>query len=213
MRPAPAIWLAAAVLYGAFWLWYYAPGSALTAEEVEEAVRVIGERAGAEDRAALREFLEADDGGDFVMVNAIELRDPPGVVEGEPPAASAGEMLDRYMAYMWPELLKRACHPVVAGRAVAPALDIWGIEGGERWSQAGLMRYRSRRDLLEIALNDAFRDSHRFKVAAMAKTIAFPISPFVVFGGVPLVVLLAIVAIAALLHLLLATRRGRGTDG
>ncbi len=29
------------------------------------------------------------------------------------------------------------------------ALDLWGIEGAEQWSMGGLVRYRSRRDLME----------------------------------------------------------------
>jgi hypothetical protein len=61
------------------------------------------------------------------------------------------------------------------GAAAAPALDVWGIEGAERWDQAGLMRYRSRRDLMEIASNPAFQGPHEFKIAAMNKTVAFPI--------------------------------------
>ena len=55
-------------------------------------------------------------------------------------------------------------------------------EGMETWTQGAGMRYRSRRDLLEIATNPAFRGSHEFKVAAMRKTIAFPIDPWLQLG-------------------------------
>ena len=44
------------------------------------------------------------------------------------------------------------------------------------------MRYRSRRDLMEIATNPAFQGSHEFKIAAMNKTIAFPIDPWFHLG-------------------------------
>jgi hypothetical protein len=95
----------------------------------------------------------------------------------------------------------------VVGAAAAAALDVWGIEGGERWSMAGLMRYRSRRDLVEIAVNDAFRDAHLFKTAAMQKTIAFPIAPYLSAGDPRLLAGLALVAVGALVHLWIRTRR------
>jgi hypothetical protein len=142
----------------------------------------------------MRDFLAADTGDDFVMVNVIEMREPPTRVEGVGENESASEVLARYMEYMWPALLRRACHPVLMGAAAAPALDVWGIEGAERWDQAGLMRYRSRRDLMEIASNPAFQGPHEFKIAAMNKTVAFPIDPWFQLGDPRLVLgLLALV--------------------
>jgi hypothetical protein len=44
------------------------------------------------------------------------------------------------------------------------------------------MRYRSRRDMVEIAGNSEFQGSHEFKIAAMAKTIAFPLDPWLSLG-------------------------------
>lgn len=42
----------------------------------------------------------------------------------------------------------RASHPVMDGDAASPALDLWGIEGGENERSGLLVRYRSRRDVL-----------------------------------------------------------------
>ena len=44
------------------------------------------------------------------------------------------------------------------------------------------MRYRSRRDMLEIVTNPAFQGSHEFKVAAIDKTVAFPVDPWYSLG-------------------------------
>ena len=52
------------------------------------------------------------------------------------------------------------------------------------------MRYRSRRDMMEITVNPAFRGSHDFKIAAMAKTIAFPVDPWFQLGDPRLVLAL-----------------------
>ena len=190
MRPA-RVWLVLAVLYVAFFYWYTSFGGPLTPEEIDHYVGLMQARdpqargRSAEDVAGVRRFLEADTGDDFVMVNVIELREPPSPVEGVPRSETAGQMLARYMEYMWPALLSRACHPVLMGMAAGPAMDLMGVEDLDRagdWSQAGMMRYRSRRDLLDIATNPEFAGRHEFKVAAMAKTIAYPIDPWFHLG-------------------------------
>ena len=102
------------------------------------------------------------------------------------------------MAFMFPELLSRACHPILNGSAAAPALDLMNAAGMERWTAGAGMRYRSRRDLLDIATNPDFDGAHAFKVAAMRKTIAFPIDPWLQLGDPRLVLglLLAVVGCA-----------------
>jgi hypothetical protein len=44
------------------------------------------------------------------------------------------------------------------------------------------MRYRSRRDMLEIAMNPQLQGSREFKIAAMKKTFAFPVDPWINFS-------------------------------
>ena len=122
----------------------------------------------------------------------------PKAIEGVPPGATTAELNARYMEHMWPELLKRACHPVMLGTATAAAMDVWGIEGAEDWTSVGMMRYRSRRDLIDIASNPAFQGPHEFKIASMTKTIAFPVDPWFQLGDPRLVLALAFVAIGAL---------------
>ena len=141
------------------------------------------------------------------MVNLIEMREPPERVEGVGPDDSAEDVLARYMEYMGPALLRRACHPVLFGQAAAPALDVWGIENGERWSQAGMMRYRSRRDMMEIAANPDFSGPHEFKIAAMRKTIAFPVDPWGQVGDPRLVLGLFFAAMVLALRAPAALRR------
>ena len=177
-------------------------GGPLTASEIDHYVAAMsaGQPADPEGTAealrgadVLRRFLEADTGGDFVMINAIELREPPLLdgrrLDGVEPGDRAQDVLGKYMEYMWPALLRRASHPVLGGSAAAPALDLWGFadeDGAREWSQGAAMRYRSRRDMMEIATNPEFRGRHDFKLAAMAKTIAFPIDPWFSFGDLRL---------------------------
>ena len=158
----------------------------------------MAERRPEDDLSLLRRFLETDTGDDFVMVNLIDSPATPKPIAGVPPEATTEEVMARYMEHMWPELLKRACHPVMMGTATAAAMDVWGIEGAEDWTNVGMMRYRSRRDLIEIASDPAFQGPYEFKIAAMTKTIAFPIDPWFQLGDPRLVLALVFVAIGAL---------------
>lgn len=202
MKSALVVWGIAAAVSVVFLLWYNGFRAPLSAEEVDAMVARRAEQgATAEDQARWRAFLSDDDGGEFVMVNVIDFQDDPEPVGEMKPGETAAEAQARYMAYMWPALVARACHPVIGGDAAADALDLWGIEGAEHWEQGAMMRYRSRRDLVEIAGNPEFDGAHVYKIAAMDKTIAFPIDPVFQFGGgVRAVVLLSIALVASLVH-------------
>ncbi len=205
MRRPIIVWGVLGVLYLGFVYWYTSFEEPLTDAEIEHYLGMLTERGGDEMQIErLRAFLAADTGDDFAMLNVIEFNDPPSAVDDAAAGETASQVLDRYMAYMWPALLSRACHPVAVGNAAAEALDVWGIDGADTWSQAALMRYRSRRDLMEIASNPAFAGPHAFKIAAMAKTIAFPIDPWR-HAGDPRVLLALVFAIIGLLT---ARRRG-----
>lgn len=192
------VWGIPAVLYALFFYWYTSFGGPLSHDEIESYLSIVEARSSIDELAELRRFLEADTGDDFVMVNAIEMRETPEQLPGVLPGESSGEVLDRYMAYMWPALLTRACHPVLFGQAASKALDVWGIDNASTWTQAGLMRYRSRRDLMDIAANPAFQGPHEFKIAAMAKTIAFPVDPWMQAGDPRLILGLVLLILALL---------------
>jgi len=204
-RLAP--WLAAALLYALFRLWYDGIGSPLGADEIARYAAIMEERGQAPERIALlKQFLGEDDGRDFVMVNFIAFEDSPQAVGDMKPGESGRATLERYMAYMTPALLARASHPMLGGDTAASAIEVWGLPDAERWSMAGVVRYRSRRDMMEIATQPEFRDAHIYKRAAMEKTIAVPIAPYFVAGGPRLGAALLLVTGAALVHAALARR-------
>ncbi|MEE4302318.1 MAG: hypothetical protein V2J24_22960 [Pseudomonadales bacterium] len=164
-------WGVLAVLWSLFTLWYTNLSGPLSEAEIDaHLARAAEQGRDVAQLARLERFMREDDGSHFVMVNILDLA-PEG----------AEENLGRYMAHMWPALLARACHPVFAGAAIAPAMDLAGVSeaagGAAVWDQGALMRYRSRRDLLEIALDPAFLEPHHYKIEALTKTIAFPVAP------------------------------------
>ena len=195
----------------AFWSWYTNAGGALSTSEIERFVETMRSNGIAPERIArLRRFMAEDDGNQFLMVNIIDLAARPAPVAGVPEDEPASAILARYMEHMYPELLKRACHPTFAGRAVFRAMDLEGVDGldgAERWTDAALVRYRSRRDLLEIALAPVFSDKHAFKVAALEKTIAYPVEPTLYLSDLRVLLLLVLVAIFAVVDSVVSARR------
>ena len=108
---------------------------------------------------------------------------------------------------MFPQLARRASHPVFAGSAVHASIDLVGIEGAETWDRIVLMRYRSRRDLLDIFTNPSFAGRHEFKIAALSKTIAYPVEGNVYFSDLRFLLALILIALVALLDIALFGRR------
>lgn len=204
------LWLAGLAVYAAFFWWYTNTGGPLDVEEVAEFAAAMRDSGGTPERIAnLRRFMAEDDGRQFLMVNVLHLADNPPPVSGAPPGESASELLDRYMAYMYPAMFSRASHPVFAGSAVFGAMDLAGFEDhphAGQWTDAALVRYRSRRDLMEIALNPEFGDRHPFKLAALEKTIAFPVSPNLYLSDGRLVLLLLLLPIVMLIDRLYPRR-------
>ena len=95
-----------AALFVAFCSWYTSCGGPLDAQEIDRYARIMSERGQSPERITmLRAFLEDDSGDDFVMVNLIELREPPEQVPGVAPGDTAQQVLGKYMEHMWPELL------------------------------------------------------------------------------------------------------------
>jgi hypothetical protein len=164
------------LLYGAFWFWYTPSGAPLSDKEIEAYLSRIDS---AEGRAQIEAFAREDTGRSFYMLNALDLNELPGVVEGAPEGADGQQLMDLYMEHMLPALLARASHPAFFGVTVGKSVEVVGIENAETWDRGALVRYRSRRDLLDIVTNPDFRRRHHFKVAALEKTIAYPIeTPF-----------------------------------
>ena len=106
--------------------------------------------------------MEEDTGKQFIMVNNIDINENPGFVEGAKEGDTADDLLNRYMEYMTPALLKRASHPIFMGYVVNSSMDVFGIDNAETWDRAALMRYKSRRAMMEIATNPVFFGKHDF---------------------------------------------------
>ena len=198
------IWVVALGLYIFFRLWYDNWKGPLSTQEVNDFMNQVSGLKMSEysDPKDLRAFLEADDGKEFVMVNLVrvhtgELAHPH---TGKP--TKGIDLLREYGNSFVKVLVKHGGHPVLVMRKVGGYIDSWNTPPDPGWHVAGSMRYRSRRDMMQLALDPSVRDVHILKTAATATTFSFPSQVVLGLAIRPRVwVALVLTSGAALLHL------------
>jgi hypothetical protein len=173
------IWLGAALLYAGFRVWYDGWRGPLSRDEIERFLAKLAATPSGDlnDLATLRSFLERDDGREFVMLNLVRISPEPvpHPVTGEP--TSAARLLREYIRQFLPLLIRRAGHPALQAAKIGPYVDAWNVEPDPGWTMMGYMRYRSRRDMLELVTHPRFTAAHPLKAAALPVTFSFPTSP------------------------------------
>ena len=211
-------WLILGAVYIGFFFWYTDMGGKLSQEEIQLFIKkheqnIINDGVSPDSEEFqlridfLKRFMEEDNGKQFIMVNNIEMNKNPGDVVGANPGESADQLMSRYMEYMWPNLLKRASHPIFMSNAVYQSMDLVGIEGAETWDQAALMRYKSRRTMMEIVTNPNMMNRHGFKIAALQKTIAYPVEPFGFYSDMRVIFGMLIAIVGLSIRLFLTSKR------
>ncbi len=211
-----------ALVYLAFLLWLGGSGQPMSVAEVESRLARIGELSisgGASDSEIglddLRALCAGDDGREFFMVNLIKYRAkalyPPGMKQemGDDPMSANS----RYGRAIVPYLIKNGSFPIymseVSGRLINTdeALD---------WDAVGIVRYRSRRDFLnmveQISLSTSPVMVHKW--ASVERTQVFPTSAILPLNSsnfVRIVVLALLVTFATIAIYL--TRFVRGLRG
>ncbi|MFN4230530.1 hypothetical protein [Parvibaculum sp.] len=180
--------------------WYRNWRGPLKPAEIERYLARLQEDGGGErnDISAVRKFLEEDDGREFVMLNLVKtVREAPDPRTGVP--TSGAVLLNRYTSVFMRALLARGGHPAMAARKVGGYIDAWHTHPDPGWNIIGFMRYRSRRDMMELVIDPRFLPAHDFKFAAMAETFSFPTQPVIRTYLSPAVWVPLILALAAAL--------------
>lgn len=190
----PTIWITAGLTYGLFWLWYARPRRKISQQEADQFLAWAMSQGIESERAkGLRDFFANDDGHDFVMVNLIKLNRP---------VRESAAKLAAYQKVFLGQLLRKAGHPVLIAQRSGANVEHVNCEQNSDWPAMGAIRYRSRRDLLEILPGTFGSEHHQMKLDAVASTIAFPASNAFFAGGPRIVVALGILLIACVLELL-----------
>lgn len=194
-------WSIAGLLKLLFLRWHGAFESPLSPSEVEHYLKRYQKQHPEADTSHLRRFMEDDDGKPIVMVNVIKLYDTPIEVNGQNFGDSSEEALSEYTRFVLPYLIKRGSYPMYSGDAVFEAMEQWGIENAEEWSSGALMRYRSRRVMMEMATDPDFNQFHDAKISAIEKTFAFPATTDISTGNLTLSVVLILLSLALSMQL------------
>ena len=197
------LWGIPAVIWVLFTAWYTDFGGPLSDEEVKKAMAYFDARDGLtlKRKQQLQAFFENDSGRQFLMVNNIQMNPSPPTMPGFDADATAEDYSAHYMEHMYPELFSRACHPVFYASGLGFAADVSGIENAEGWDTAALFRYRSRRSFLEIITNPEIGPRHDFKLAAMTKTIAYPVETSLYLSDPRLLLFLAFGLVTAMIDI------------
>ncbi len=191
---AVMIWIIAVLAYAAFWFWYVGFQKKVTPQEVAATMCIFehDDTWTATQKEHLRNFLLDDDGKDFVMVNLLHLKSP---------KKESLEKLNTYQKIFLGSLLRKAGHPIMIARAASGNVENVACDHADDWSAAGMVRYRSRRDLMNILPATIGSEHHGLKLESLEKTFAFPASPWFMFGGPRIVVALGIALLASVLHI------------
>ena len=176
------IWASLFIVYGLFFTWYTDFGGKLSDDEIKFYYSKFESNALKDGRVLepriiklLQKFMEEDSGKQFLMVNVIDMSENPIFPDGTVSEESSDNLMNEYMEHMYGEILKRASHPAFIGSAVNSSMDLVGIKNAEVWETAALFRYKSRRAFLEIVTHPDMNSKHKYKIAALEKTIAFPV--------------------------------------
>ena len=154
------IWATAFILYTIFWLWYVGFRKPLSKTEIDHYLKEYSKfnNNSSEEMTGLRQFLENDTGKSFVMVNSINLKKTPDLVEGVKEGDSSLKTLINYHKPFMKMMLKRGGIGIFQGRVAGKSVDVINIENAEEWQISGINRFRSRRDFAEIMIHPLFHE-------------------------------------------------------
>ena len=202
------IWGTALLAYGAFRLWYDNWSGPLKPAEIDAFLAQMAGRFEATGNSpdVLRAFLAADDGREFVMLNLVKAQLEPVEDPQTGQMVQGFELLKRYSKRFMPVLFRNGGHPGIVGRKVGGYVDAWNTEPDPGWTVFGLMRYRSRRDMIKLVMDPAFMAGHPDKLLGTLATFSFPTQRMLSFYVGPRVTVALVLALsAALSHLMMLT--------
>jgi hypothetical protein len=138
------------------------------------------------------------------MFNIVKATQAPVVDPRSGDMVPGVTLLRRYASAFTPVLLANGGHPAMIRRKIGGYMDSWATEPDPGWSIIGLMRYRSRRDMMNLIVNPRFAAAHPDKLAGTLATFSFPTTPMGgLYVGPRLWLALALALAAALGHLAL----------
>ena len=176
------------LLYLGFLTWYDGWGNGpLTAEELESYLAKMPDQS--ESNEILRQFVEDDDGQEFFMLNLNRYEYAAGESREGVPAAYRD-----YSAAVIGMVISNAGHPVYSGRF--PDYRLVGETADAGWHEVILVRYRSRRDFIDMVTSDEYQAIALVRASGVAYAEVGPTLSNINFTTPRLVVALLLLLLA-----------------
>ena len=177
-HPLPWTWAAIAVGYTLFLLWHEPwLKSPLSAAEIETALQGMdaNQQVSKEEKVAIRAFFSNDDGKPFYNLNLMLYADQAVYADGlsRPGIVTGADANEAYGRLVLPHLLRRGSYPLFTSSKIGAFLNE-GTYGADFFQEVAIVRYRSRRDMLDMILDPEFKAGSPHKFAALAKNVAVP---------------------------------------
>lgn len=148
---------------GALMYWYQWSASTLLPFDVDRYMALIEAQTqmpGARhDLPALRKFLSEDDGAPVYTVNLYKFHDVADYPEGSKFSGTGADAYNRFSNVMIPLMTKRGSHPVYGSN--------WSDQAKSDWDRIVIVRYRSRRDLVDLFGTNQFAEASLHKWASL----------------------------------------------
>jgi hypothetical protein len=171
-------WAAIAVVYILFLLWHEPwLKSPLSAAELDIALKGMdsNQQVSKEEKVAIRAFFSNDDGKPFYNLNLMLYADRAVYADGlaRPGIVTGADANEAYGRLVLPHLLRRGSYPLFTSSKIGAFLNE-GAQGADFFQEVAIVRYRSRRDMLDMILDPEFKAGSPHKFAALAKNVAVP---------------------------------------
>lgn len=201
---AVSIGVGAVIFFGLLY-WYQWSAHKLSGGEIDAYLSTIEAQTqspgGKHDMIALRQFLENDDGRPVYTVNLYRFHKKAVYPAGSSFTGTGEQAYDRFSKTMISLMTKRGSHPIYGSSWVDASSD---------WDRIVVVRYRSRRDLVDLFATDTFAEASLHKWASIHDHQRMLVQATHIPDGKYLIVILALLATAAGLFLIPVFIRSSG---
>jgi len=171
-----------------FMRWYQWGAQTLSLSDVDAYMAVIEaqtQKPGAKhDLPALRKFLSEDDGKPVYTVNLYKFHNAAEYPEASGFSGTGEQAYARFSNVMISLMAKRGSHPVYGSN--------WVDQASSDWDRIVIVRYRSRRDLVDLFATDDFADASLHKWASLREHERMLVQALHIPDGMYVIVMIAI---------------------
>ena len=171
-----------------FMRWYQWGAQTLSPSDVNTymaAIEAQTQKPGARhDLPALRKFLSEDDGKPVYTVNLYKFHDTAEYPDASGFSGTGEQAYDRFSKVMISLMAKRGSHPIYGSN--------WVDQANSDWDRIVIVRYRSRRDLVDLFATNDFAEASLHKWASLREHERMLVQAIHIPDGIYIIAMIAI---------------------